>query len=561
MTVTMASLRRAKNGDWFSRKAIPDDVRDSYQRAYGIRREERFRRAANTLHSEAKAAWAEWLADIEGRITALRAVATGKPLELSHRKLHDLIGRWYDWFILQHADDQESVEAWDFKYERYQDAVESVDGDWPEHDEARTRSPRRAAIVRAVVLELSRLQTFLASEGIRLAADTLDHLVDTLEADLVAAMALLRRRAGGDYRPDTHRERFPQSMPIIPSNVKLSGWNVQDAFEAYVRERKPQPATVNRWRVVFIDLNGFLDGRDVSLVTDEDAIGWKDKLVGRGDMAARTINEIWISSARAVFNWIKRQKKIASNPFDGVKVATGRKRPTRGEFKPEDIETILTAALQPLSPRMSPHRRAAIRWVPWICAYTGARSGEVTQLRKQDIKQHRNGFWTMHITPEAGTVKGAMPRTVPLHEHLIEQGFIEFVRQAKDGPLFYDAQARRKAGDLDPLNPPRPPYVQVRQKLADWVRDIGVTDENVSPNHAWRHTFRRRAAGAKIEERIRDAFCGHSDPKVGRLYELPSIEDLAEALKEFPRYEIDTRSRCSPVHLPDHPVPPHKPYE
>ena len=69
MTVTMTGLRRAKNGDWFSRKAIPDDVRD----AYGVRREERFRLSTDKSPGEAKAAFAEWLADIEGRIGALRA--------------------------------------------------------------------------------------------------------------------------------------------------------------------------------------------------------------------------------------------------------------------------------------------------------------------------------------------------------------------------------------------------------------------------------------------------------------------------------------------------------
>ncbi|MGB3831398.1 MAG: hypothetical protein WA975_06005 [Mesorhizobium sp.] len=535
MTVTMTGLRRAKNGDWFSRKAIPDDVRD----AYGVRREERFRLSTDKSPGEAKAAFAEWLADIEGRIGALRAATTGKALELSHRQLHDIAGRWYDWFILQHTDDQEPVEAWEIRMDRYQDAVEAFDNGEHHDDEDRERSPRHAAKVRATVLELSRPPTFLATEGIRLSGDTLDRLVDILEADLVAAMALLRRRAGGDYRPDTHRERFPQSMPIVSDNVKLAGWNVQEAFEAYVRERQPQPSTVNRWRVVFLDLNDFLDGRDIALVTDEDAVGWKDKLVAKGDMGARTINEVWLTSARTVLNWAKRQKKIAANPFDGVKVATGRQTPTKGAFKPEDVKTILTATQQPQGPRVSPHFRAAIRWVPWLCGYTGARVGEITQLRKQDIERHPDGFWTLHITPEAGAVKGAMPRTAPLHDHLIEQGLIEFVRKAKDGPLFYDPNAKRKTGSDDPLNPTRPPYVLMRQKLGDWVRGLGVTDKSASPNHAWRHTFKRRAAKAKIEERIRDAFCGHTDPKVGRLYEIPDIEELAEAIKAFPRYEID----------------------
>lgn len=66
-----------------------------------------------------------------------------------------------------------------------------------------------------------------------------------------------------------------------------------------------------------------------------------------------------------------------------------------------------------------------------------------------------------------------------------------------------------------------------------------MKDTGVSPNHAWRHTFKRRAARAKIEQRIRDAFCGHSEGRVGASYETPSIEDLAEAIGRFPRYPVD----------------------
>lgn len=538
MSLTMPALSRAKNGDWFARKVIPADVRDAYQRAYGLRQEERFRLTTDKSAGEAKVAYAEWVADIEGRIAALRSAASGAPLELSHRQLHELVGRWYDWFILQHANDDVPVAVWDHRHELYQDAVEQGTDLGQETTEEVERSARKAAMVRALVLELSRLPTFLAGEGIRLTPEVHEQLVDALEPDLVAGMAMLRRRAGGDFRPDTYREKFPQAAPIIPSNVKLTGWNAWDAFEAWVTERKPATATVNRWRVVFQDLNSFLDGRDIALMTDDDAVAWKDKLTGKG-AGGRTINEIWLTGARTVFNWVKRQKKLTGNPFDGVQVAVARSGPTRDKFRDEDAETILKATLLPLGPRTSEHLRLAVRWVPWLCAYTGARSGEMTQLRKQDIEQHRDGFWTLRITPDAGTVKGSMPRTVVLHDHLIDQGFIEFVRKAKAGPLFYDPKSVKADREVDPLDPPRPPYVIMRQKLADWVRKQGVTDPGVGPNHGWRHTFRRRAARAKIEERIRDAFCGHTDPKVARRYELPDLEELAEAIKEFPRYPVD----------------------
>src|SRR5690606_26134027 len=138
----------------------------------------------------------------------------------------------------------------------------------------------------------------------------------------------------------------------------------------------------------------------------------------------------------------------------------------------------------------------------------------------------------------------SVARTVVLHDHLVEQGFVSFVQEAGSGPLFYDPKAGGSRSKVDdPLNPPRPMYVQVRQKLADWVRKLGVTDKGVSPTHGWRHTFKRRAARAKIEQRLRDAFCGHSSGNVGSIYERPSVEDLAEAIKDFPHYPVEAPQR------------------
>jgi integrase len=147
-------------------------------------------------------------------------------------------------------------------------------------------------------------------------------------------------------------------------------------------------------------------------------------------------------------------------------------------------------------------------------------------------------IWAIEITPEAGTVKTREPRTVPLHEHLIDQGFLRFVKARGEGPLFYNTGSPLKATKVDPTNPPRPRAVKTRERLADWVRKLGVTDKAIRPNHAWRHTFKRRATRAGIDAGIRDAICGHNPRTVADIYETPTLEDMAEALKEFPRYEI-----------------------
>ncbi|UYQ73977.1 hypothetical protein OF122_09530 [Pelagibacterium flavum] len=543
MTILMPKLSKAPNGDWFARKVIPADVRDAYQAAFGVRQEERFRCPQGTTQGRVKIEFTEWVAEIEGRVAKLRAVVVGERQELTQKQIHALVGRWYDWFVAQYDESPLSPEAWESLFERYEDALSAASGNSlgaPEEQEEGFDA-RHTALVQARVQELAQLSSFLAIDGTTLSPTTMVSFVSSVANEIGPVAALLRRRAGGDYRPDYHREKFPQ--PVRENTgTKPTGWNAWEAFEAWVGERKPEAATINRWRSVFANLNEFLEGRDIAIMSDEDAVRWKDQLMS-GSRSGRTVNEVWLTAARRVFNWVKDQKKLRVNPFDGVKVAVARSGPTKGKFQEEDAEIILRATLKPLSARTSDHLKLAVRWVPWLCAYTGARSGEMTQLRKQDIQWHRDGFWMLNITPDAGTVKGSMPRTVVLHDHLIEQGFVDFVAQAKPGALFYDPAAFKSSDLVDPLNPPRPPYVIMRQKLADWVRKLGVTDPGVGPNHGWRHTFKRRAARAKIEERIRDAFCGHADMKVGRTYELPDIDELAEAIKEFPRYPVNTEEQ------------------
>jgi integrase len=125
--------------------------------------------------------------------------------------------------------------------------------------------------------------------------------------------------------------------------------------------------------------------------------------------------------------------------------------------------------------------------------------------------------------------KGGEPRTVPLHEHLLAQGFLEFVRERGPGPLFYDP-ARS-------TNNKTAPWELRAGYLARWVRkSCGLSDFNVDPNHAWRHTFKTIALEVGIPERISDALTGHKATKVARQYEAPSVRMMAKSLARFPRY-------------------------
>jgi integrase len=200
-------------------------------------------------------------------------------------------------------------------------------------------------------------------------------------------------------------------------------------------------------------------------------------------------------------------------------------------FLPEERTQILNAALGVKNTRKP--FDAARRWVPWLCAYTGSRPSEVTQLRGMDLID-RGGVFGLKITQEAGTLKSAEARVVPLHEHLLAQGFLGFVRQRGKGPLFY--QERAPSTETDPIKRKKPRYAQVRQRLAEWVRELGVDDPELLPNHAWRHTFKAVGRRAGISDKILDDICGHAPATVGRGYGRASFDDMADALKQFPRY-------------------------
>jgi integrase len=268
-------------------------------------------------------------------------------------------------------------------------------------------------------------------------------------------------------------------------------------------------------------------------ITEGMAHDWVRGLIN-AERAPNTVALTWLAAAKTVYNWAKKQRLCVNNPFKDVKVTVPRKATNRETkaFMPEEYQTILRAALA--TNQTTKPFSAAKRWVPWLCAYTGARAGEITQLRGIDIERRGDGY-VLRLTPEAGSIKTNKVRVVPLHEHIIAQGFFAFVEKRGKGPLFYDAV--KATSDRDETNPRRPRAVKTREQLGAWVRDLGVDDPELRPNHAWRHTFKQIAECHGISERVNDAITGHAAATVGRTCGAPTVEDTARELKKFPRYE------------------------
>ncbi|MEH2479553.1 integrase [Nitrobacteraceae bacterium AZCC 2146] len=541
MALRMVALVRAKDGSWFARKGIPADIRDPYARLFGVRREAHLRLPKDTPHHEAKTRCAEWIADVETRIATLRAQSNGDGQPLTKLNAIALAGRWYTWFVGQHENDPGSAKRWHEMSEHlvwnviYPEAPESyhenpkADPHWEWQKEPQVREA-----VRPQVAELARVATFLASEGKTLNATAYALFVDAVSDNLLPAITLLERRANGDYSLDDTPDTFPE---FTDGPVRASGASCWELFEAFVLAVKPADKTVTRWRSVFLEMQREFAEVGANGITEDAARAWIRGLINE-ERQAITVREVWLSSARRVFGWAREHKHVRQNPFKEVRVDVPRKAQTREEgrsFTDAEAKIILNASLAFEKP-ITPTERTR-RWVPWLCAYSGARPGEITQLRGIDVED-RKGLYVMKLTPEAGTIKTGKPRVLPIHEHLIAQGFIEMVKQVGKGALFYNDTTPQRPS-ADPLKPPRPRADTARAHLGTWVRGLGVDDPHISPNHAWRHTFKRIADEIGMPEKMNDAITGHTQATEGRKYGPPSVAAMAAALSKFPRYKLD----------------------
>jgi len=524
-------LTPTASGGFVARKVIPHDVRDQYAKRYGQRTEERLNTGPMAI-APARTKHREWSNEIEVRIANIRAERTGEGRTLTPTEARALAGEWYIWFTGKMAARNWPADA----LEEYQFQMRSelhgpamaggvFSGDPLEFWERDSAMRER---VRPIIADEAKPQQFLAAKRLVLNQASLNRFLDCVTRDFFAALALLVRHARGDYRPDKWAEQFPKYEAT--ADLNLTPWSL---FERWIAKAKPANSTIDRWRSVFLRLGSDFPNTAAAALLPEQMQQWANGLISSGRTAG-TVADVWIGAARTVFGWAIQEKLLSRNPFTGWRLKVPKKIRTRETkaFTDDEIKTILNAAL---AIKVRSKSDAAKRWCPWLAAYSGARMGELAQLRGIDVV-NSSGIAAVKITPEAGTTKTGRTRTVPLHKHLIQQGFLEFVKSNGNGPLFYN-EPKDITATSDPTNPRKPRYVKAREHVASWVRCIGINDPELSPNHAWRHTFKAVGFRCGIPEKVLDAIVGHAPASVGRGYGEPTLADKARELRKFPKYK------------------------
>jgi integrase len=353
-------------------------------------------------------------------------------------------------------------------------------------------------------------------------------LLDAARASLLASkrLALL---AGKTYVEDENASAFPE-----PEALRKAGTTWEDLFFKYAKNRNLPRKTSQSWMTRIAKLMAHARIDHPADLTREHILAFTEYLEDTGLNSEQTIKNGYLGATRAFLNWcIISNNRSAENPVCKIPVAASSKPIVRDKNMSDSEATrVLCASLMPPVGRLTSRTAAARRWVPWICASTGARIEEVTQLRLVDVQwtEFHPRFPTsipyFEFTPDAGHIKTNRYKKVPIHSDLIELGFLRFI-DACEGPyLFVDPDARRSREDMSGTTG------ALANRLGRWIRTM-VKAPEVSPNHGWRHRFITLAREAKMNLELRNSITGHSDGSSAALYGTTNLNLMLDAMQSM----------------------------
>ena len=222
----------------------------------------------------------------------------------------------------------------------------------------------------------------------------------------------------------------------------------------------------------------------------------------------------YLQSLSTLYSFAARELDYkGDNPFKGRSNSKAAKRKQREERNPLSKDHLKQLFQSPLfsgcKSLASCHRPGSLLpkeshkyWVPLIALYTGMRMQEILQLYVVDVYQTRD-IWVFDINQNHSDQKlknQQSKRLVPIHDGLIDMGFLEFLKTRKSERLFEDAKLSndktyshsfskwfsRYMSHIG-IKTKKTSFHSLRHNVKDFFRQIGESDE-LSENFMGRTT-------------------------------------------------------------------------
>lgn len=356
----------------------------------------------------------------------------------------------------------------------------------------------------------------------------------TLCSAELEALARVAERDEGDF---TGQPTDPVIATAQPPEEPIEPVRLSKLWADYVQSRQTLGYMQDggrRQELAIKSLREFLRHEDASKITKKNMADWLEHTLKHKQPS--TISKVYLPTIRSLFRWAVEKDFMQDNPAANTKLAKQRavQNRERGYTTPE--ATALLSAVYAYQPKVAHHGKvmegekvtAAKRWVPWLCAFTGARVAEITQLRHEDFREV-DGKLIVRITPEAGGTKTGQWRDVPLHPQIIALGFPDYLQTVGSGPIFHNAKDPRHY---------RNHSKKLANRVGDWLRAENLVPEGVQPSHGWRHRFKTVGRELGIQDRVLDAIQGHAARTAGDAYGDITLQTKINAIEQMPDYVL-----------------------
>lgn len=157
---------------------------------------------------------------------------------------------------------------------------------------------------------------------------------------------------------------------------------------------------------------------------------WEERLsadVPEEDLQAPKSVEQYYKWVMSVFAYAKRDT-VAYVTTSPCNIKRNFKANIRGVFSDQELKVFLKSAYI--------EKQAWKKWIIYLGIYTGARRGELIQLRKEDVKYDsdtKRYYLLITDSHESQNLKTEnSKRKIPLHNKLLKAGFIDYLETCKD---------------------------------------------------------------------------------------------------------------------------------
>jgi integrase len=327
--------------------------------------------------------------------------------------------------------------------------------------------------------------------------------------------------AMGKQAEQIEQGQIPQPLTFPPPpEPSIKTHTLGKALERWISLRSPAAKTISDTERRLAEFEAFIGTGDLAKLTPQLVVEWRGHLLDGGRTVATAKKHLGL--VRAVLQAAAADGMAVSLPvlaqLEGKNI-----RSSSGTSRQRRPFTLAEAGLLVRVSRQQ-EGRPLDRWGLPLGLALGARIEELAGIRRQDVQQV-GGQAVVAIQPsEQRRLKtDSSARLIPVPQHLVAEGFIEWAQQKPEGLLF-----------PEPLPPDADPrlshYATIR--LGKIIRRAGITDPTATL-HSARHFTAQQLVDAGAEQRVVEQIMGHGSRSMTARYSragLP-IPLLAEAME------------------------------